>query len=735
MNFKYLLLAVFLCSGLISKVAAQTIKGQVLSSDNEPLVGASVQEIDTQNGSVVDVKGEFSFIVSKLPTQLIVSFIGFETDTFNIKDQNLIKIILSESAEQIDEVVIKSSSTFFDPLKPIMNEVITEKELEKAACCNLSESFETNASVDVSFTDALSGGKVIKVLGLDGKYVQINRENLPGVRGLTSRYGLEFIPGTWIQSIDVGKGIGSVTSGFESMSGHINLEFKKPRGPETLYFNTYANSFGRAEINFNKSFQLGEKWSSALLLHTDYLNSTIDRNEDGFLDLPRSRQINFLNRYGYSNDRWITQLGIHLMVDEKSGGQVDFEFGDDLLRSAVYGFRNDTKRAEIFGKTFLTFPSNPFKGWGFIYSLMRQEVDGGFGRTLYNGKETTFFSNLIHQNIIASSFHQYKAGISLMVDDFNEQFQDSLFSRREVIPGIYFEYSYLPGDDFSFVAGARVDNNNLYGTYFSPRAHLKYNVSKNLTSRLSIGKGFRTPNAITEAYQYLISSRRLILEEAPRPEVSWNMGGSLIYNIKSTARQTTLVADYYYTTFENQLVFDRDQSADQLLIYNLDGNSYAHSFQLELDKEISDNVNIKTAYKYYDVKTTIGETLREVPGVSKNRFFLNASYATRFEKWKADATLQWFSQKRLPDTEDNPERFRRPVNSDSYALVNMQISRGFRKGSIYVGVENLFDFRQSDPIIDPENPFGENFDSSLVWGPVAGRVIYAGFRYKIKSKS
>ncbi len=734
MNFKSIIGLPILCFMLGHSASSQTLEGKVIATNGaEPLVGATVRQLGSIKGTVTDVAGNFTLTVDRLPVDLVISFVSFQPDTITVTNNSFLNLSLKEAVEIIGEVVIQSNSTFFDPLQPILSEVLTEKELEKAACCNLSESFETNASIDVSFTDAVSGGKIIKVLGLDGKYVQINRENLPNIRGLISRYGLGFIPGTWLQSIDVGKGIGSVVSGYESMTGQINLEIKKPISNEAIYFNAYANSFGRTELNFNRAFKIGEKWSTAFLLHADYLSSTIDRNEDGFQDLPKTRQLNFLNRYAYNGDRVISQLGIHLMIDEKAGGQNGFGFGDDLLTANAYGFRNDTKRAELFGKIFLTFPDKPYKGLGLVYSLVTQEVAGGFGRNIYRGEEQSIYGNFIYSNIISTSFHQYKLGTSLLVDDFDEVYKDSVFQRKEVVPGAFFEYSYLGASDLSFVVGGRVDEHNLYGTFFSPRLHAKYDFHKDLTFRAAAGRGYRVPNAIIESYQALISSRELVVEEAPLPEVSWNAGGSVLFNIKGKDGYQ-VVADYFYTTFENQLIFDRDRSSNQLAIYNLEGRSYANSFQIEVSKRFSEAFNVKGAFKYYDVKRTINGRLRDAPFISKNRLFLNASYATRFEKWKIDGTIQWFSKKRIPDTQDNIEQFRRPGFSDPYTLVNFQISRGFRKGSVYVGSENLFDFRQDNPIVDAENPFGNNFDSGLVWGPVAGRVIYVGFRYKIKAK-
>ncbi len=711
---------------------AQKVRGMIADQQHQPLIGATVLELGTQNGVVTNASGRFELTVSGKDALIIISYTGFLSDTLRADTSRPMHVLLEEDSKVLDQVVVSASSTFLDDLESKHIEVITEAELTKAACCNLSESFETNASVDVSFTDAISGAKTIRMLGLDGRYVQINRENIPNVRGLSSRYGLGYVPGTWVQSIDVGKGAGTVVNGYESMTGQINVELKKPENSEKLYLNSYANSFGRLELNANHAWDINEKWSSAILLHTDFFNSEIDRNDDGFLDLPKSKQINVMNRYKFQSENLVSQIGINVMRDEKAGGQVGFDFGDDFQASTQYGFVNNTTRLELFGKTGLLFQHKPYKGWGFIYSGAYQDIEAGFGRDSYEGEETTLYGNIIFQNIIGNTFHQYKAGASILYDKFDEVYADSTFSRKEVVPGLYYEYSYLPNDDFSLLLGARTDFHNLFGTYFTPRLHTRYQLTPNTTIRAAVGRGYRTPNAIVENSNILVSSRQLIIQEAPEPEVSWNMGGSIVTSVSFGDKKLNLVADYFYTTFENQLIYDMEQSSSQLVVYNLDGKSNANSFQIEGSYSFNDFLSVKGAYKYYDVKTTINGALRQVPFVSRDRFFLNTSYATKFDKWEADVTLQWFGSKRLPDTGDKPVEFQRSSTTPDFFLLNAQISRGFRWGNIYLGSENLLNFRQAEPIIDAQNPFSNDFDASLVWAPIAGRMVYAGFRYKIK---
>lgn len=729
---KYLLIIQYT---LLQSIAlqAQTVTGMIADIQHQPLIGATILEEGTQNGTVTNGKGQFSLTLSNRENELIISYSGYVTDTITANFSAPMHIMLQENTEELEEVVVSTQSTFLDKLESLHTEVITEAELTKAACCNLSESFETNASVDVSFTDAVSGAKTIRMLGLDGRYVQINRENIPNVRGLAGRYGLSYIPGTWIQTIDVGKGAGTVVNGYESMTGQINVELKKPENGEKLYLNAYANSFGRLELNANTAQKINDKWSTGVLFHTNYFNNEIDNNDDGFLDLPKGRQVNVLNRYKYEGEKVVSQIGFTFMRDEKAGGQLGFGFDDDFRSSSEYGLTSNTTRMEIFGKTGLLFPHKPYKGWGFIYAGSYLDIDGGFGRKNYEGEETTLYGNIIFQNIIGNSNHQYKTGASILYDNFDEIYADSSFNRQEVVPGLYYEYTYTPGEKFSLLAGARTDFHNLYGTYFTPRLHTRYQLTKNTTLRAAVGKGYRTPNVIVENSSVLVSSRQLIVEERPRPEVSWNMGGSVVTAANIGDKKLNLIADYFYTTFENQLIYDMDANSSQLRIYNLRGKSYAHSFQLEGSYQFSDRLSAKAAYKYYDVRATINGALRQVPFNAQNRFFINGSYATRFDKWEADATLQWYGTKRLPDTSDKLAEFQRPAFSPDFFLLNAQVSRGFRWGNIYLGSENLLGFTQDRPIIDAENPFGDQFDASIVWAPIAGRMVYVGFRYKLKN--
>ncbi|MEB2775948.1 TonB-dependent receptor [Algoriphagus sp. D3-2-R+10] len=718
--------------------AQNSIMGKVQSRSKEPLIGASIQLLGKDQGAITNLDGHFELENILESDRLLVSYLGYEPDTLApIFDQHML-ITLQESGEDLEEVTIQGRSESVVDEAPFLNILITETELQKAACCNLSESFETNASVDVSYADAVTGTKMIQMMGLDGRYLLISREGIPNIRGLNSRLGLTYVPGTWIQSIDVGKGAGTVINGYESMTGQINVELFKPESMDIWYLNGYLNSFGRMELNANHQVPISEKWSSGVLFHASQLNTEIDGNEDGFMDLPKTRQLNFLNRYKYEGDQLMAQIGMNLFISDNAGGQKGFGFNSDLSSSNMYGYEMDTRKAEIFGKLGMIYPNKPTQSWGFQYSLSYQDFNGGAGRRLYQGIEKTAYGNFIYQNILGSSFHQYKTGASFLYDDFEEMFDsktlsglDTAMNRTEKVPGLFFEYNFIPNERITVVAGARTDFHNLFGTYFTPRVHARWEFIPNWTLRGSVGRGYRTPNALMENSMIWVSSRDIVFNAVLQPEVSWNTGISLAANLTIKDKPLSLVTDYFYTTFENQLVYDQDVSSSLLVINSLQNGSFARSFQVEASYPLTEKLDIKAAYKHYENLMTTNGIQQQVPYQSQDRFFMNLAYATNYDKWKADMTVNWNGAMRLPDTSDKPMEYQMAEKSPDFYMVNAQVSRGFRWGSIYVGGENILNFKQSNPIVDPENPFGQNFDASMTWGPIAGRVIYTGIRYKI----
>lgn len=720
------------------------VNGIVLTEDNKgnflPLSGATVLWAGTQTGTKTDLHGVFSLPHEEPGAKLVISYAGYRTDTVAIANMQDMQIVLAANG-QMNEVKITSrrKSVYVSPYDAFRIANISPKELLKAACCNLSESFETNPSVDVSYSDAVTGSKQIQLLGLSGNYTQLTVENLPGPRGLATPLGLNSIAGPWVEGIQLSKGTGSVANGFESIAGQINVELKKPETAERLYANGYVNSMGKTDVNLNLAQKLGNKWSMALLLHDDFLYNKTDFNKDGFRDLPTGNQFSTVARWKFDNAKgFMLQFGGKAMVDDKTGGQLAF---DKSHRSAanLYGLGIKTNRYEGFAKVGYVFPEKKYQSIGLQLSAISHEQDAYFGLTPYNAKQKTFYSNLIYQNIIGTVDHKFRTGLSLAADKYDELYRTQSFQRNEVVPGAFFEYTFTPGEKFSAVAGLRADRNNLFGWFATPRLNLRYEPVHGTTIRFNAGRGQRTANIFAENLGALVSARTVnILGTTAgkayglNPEVAWNKGISVDQKLKLFRRDAGLSVDFFRNDFTNQVVVDLEDPR-QVRFYNLDGKSYSNSLQAELDMTPAKNFDVRLAYRWFDVKTTYGGKLLQKPLTAENRAFANLAYA--LQGWKFDYTVNLVGSKRIPSTEGNPKEYRLPTSSPGYVTMNAQLSKTLGKNKsfdLYVGGENLSNAFQQNAILSADQPFSPYFDASLIWGPVSERLFYAGFRYKIK---
>jgi outer membrane receptor for ferrienterochelin and colicins len=724
----------------------QITKGVVLEADNKgnflPLQGASVIWLGTTHGTITDSSGVFKLLSHTGEQRLIVSYTGYRSDTITVQRSGELKIILA-SNQQLNEVKVtaRQRSTYLSAISPIRTQIMTEKELFKAACCNLSESFETNPSVDVSYNDAVTGSKQIQLLGLSGNYTQLTVENLPGPRGIATPLGLNFIAGPWVESIQLNKGVGSVVNGYESIAGQINIELKKPEKAERFYVNAYLNNMGKTDLNLNLTQKIGKKWSTALLLHDDFLtNKSIDFNKDGFRDQPTGNLFSTVNRWKYEDNKgFITQFGLKVLIDSRTGGETAYNQDDDKFTTNHYGLGIETKRYEGFAKIGYVFPGKKYKSIGLQLSAFAHQQESYFGLTSYNASQHNFYANLIYQSIIGTTTHKFRTGLSYTSDKYDEEFKSNKNKRKEMVPGGFFEYTFTPVEKFNIVAGIRADYNSLFGWFITPRLHIRYEPVKGTTIRVSIGRGQRTANIFAENMSVLVSSRQVnILTTAIGkaygldPETAWNKGISADQKLKLFGRSASFSLDFFRNDFENQVVVDLED-ARKVNFYNLIGKSFSNSFQAELQLEPAHKLELRLAYRFFDVKTMFNGRLLQKPFTAKHRAFANLAY--EWNGWKFDYTLNYNGSKRIPGTSANPAPYQLNTHSPSYMLMNAQISKTVGKKypiDIYIGGENLGNYFQHDAIISATQPFAPYFDASLVWGPVNGRLLYTGLRFKIK---
>ncbi|WP_312090866.1 TonB-dependent receptor domain-containing protein [Chryseobacterium sp.] len=617
---------------------------------------------------------------------------------------------------------------------------IDSKELLKAACCNLSESFETNATVDVSFSNAVTGTKQLKMLGLDQKYTSLTKELLPEIRGIASAYGLSLIPGRWIESIQLTKGGSTVTNGYESITGQINTELIKHAEKSETSLNLFADFNGRAEANITHVEPINDHWTQTFLLHGNGTFGDTDMNKDTFLDRPKGTQINaayLLNFNDLTHSGFGSHFGINFVKDERTSGQIGFDKKIPQTQQNLYGVGIDISRFQVWNKTGYVFKGKPYQSLGWMNQYTYHQQDSFFGLRNYSGNQHTYYSNLIFESIIGNTNHKYKTGASFLYDGYNETYLNNQFKRTETVPGIFAEYT-LTGSKYTLVAGARADFHNLAGTQFTPRLNFKYDFTPKTILRLSAGRGFRTANVFAENQQYFASNRSIqILENGGniyglKPEIAWNFGASLQQEFKIFGRKSTIITDFFRTDFQNQVVVDLDRSPQLLTFYNLDGKSFANSFQTQWDFSPIKNFDVRLAYKYYDVQAQYLDGKREVPFMAKHRGFINLAYSTNKNSkegfWSFDTTLNWVGKQRLPNTSTNPSEFQLPKRSESYAVLNAQISRNFNKKlRAYLGGENLTSYYQKNAIVDFRNPFDNYFDGGMVYAPIMKANFYVGF--------
>ena len=740
---KHILLLLIFFS--LKTYAQENLDGRVLAKEAKetiPLIGANVFWLNTQIGTITDEEGKFSLPYLGPEELLVMSYIGFKSDTLSIKENRLLIHFLDESdSESLDEVTLTKrrkaiQKSYFEAQNIIY---VNSDELLKAACCNLSESFETNPSIDVNFSDALTGTKQIRMLGLTSPYLLITEENIPMVRGASQAYGLSFTPGTWIESIQITKGTGSVVNGFESIAGQINTEIKKPFSDVPFFFNLFTSANGRQEANLQGNWKINDKWSSGMFVHGNQRTEKIDGNGDDFLDVPLTKQINVLNRWQYINSEkgWVGFGTIRLMQDQKQVGALEFNNENDRGQNRLWGSEINTNRIDASLKIGYVFPEFSFRSFGFQSAYSQHKQEAYYGFRVYDIDHQSLYTNFLYNSIIGNTKNKFKAGLNFSYDRYLETVDTFYFNRSDRSLGSFLEYSYDNLENFTLVAGVRLDIHNRLGTFVTPRLHLRYLPQENTIIRFSLGSGRKAANIFAENQTLFGTNRQInILKNGGsiyglNPEKAWNYGVSIrqIFNLLGSGGDITL--DYYITNFTDQVVVDWE-SEGQILFYNLEGLSRANSFQLSIDYNLSQAMSLRFAYKNYDVKTTYDSGFLQRPLQAQNRFFANFGWESKRNakqaQWRWDLTCHALGEQRLVSNQRDPAGSYSPA----YSLWNSQLTRAFSsKFELYAGIENLGNYKQLSPIIGVEDPFGINFDTAQIYAPIFGRMVYAGLRWNL----
>lgn len=624
-------------------------------------------------------------------------------------------ISVAEKKADLQGVTVTSRQSVRRAAGAINGSIITQSELFRAACCNLGESFSTNPSVDVSYSDAATGAKQIKLLGLSGTYVQMMGETLPDFRGATQPFALDYVPGPWMKSIQVSKGTSTVKNGPESITGQINIEYKKPDDVEQVNANVYGDTKSRYEANLDGNIHLSQKLSTVFLIHGENDWGSHDDNNDGFMDKPNRRQLNLMNRWKLTTGRYLFHGGLSLLTEKREGGQTSHHMSLDT-NPYMISLRTD-RYAAYMKHAFILNPDRN-SNIALMANASLHKTDATYGLKDFDVSQRSLYAQLMYETDLAPH-HSLSLGGNLTHDYLREMGGER--RERENTAGLYAQYTYNMNERVIAMAGIRADHSSEFGWYVTPRLHLKWTPVDLLSLRTTAGRGFRTVHPMAEMH-YLLGSGRTLVTGGMQQEAAWNFGLSTALNIPLAGKTLRLNAEYYYTTFQHQAVVDYESDPTEIRIAVLDGKSYSHTFQVDATYPIFKGFSLTAAYRLNDVRQTIADTLMERPLTSKYKGLITASYKTPTELWQFDATLQLNGGGRIVGS----ERFH------SYEQLSAQITREFRHFAVYVGGENLTNFRQDDPIRNTSTPFDPSFESTLVWGPVHGRMVYAGLRFHLE---
>lgn len=757
---KSVLLSFFLCAALS---AAAHIMGVVLDDAGNPLIGANVYWAESTTGVTTDIEGHFAIEPVATTKQLVTTYIGFHNDTTEVEGKKPLTIVLVSSIE-LDEVTIaaKKMAVIRSRTSAIDTYTLSGEELCKAACCNLSESFETNASVDVAYADAATGAKQIRLLGLSGTYVQLLSENTPGVRGLAANYGLEYIPGPWMESIQVSKGTSSVINGYEATTGQINVEYLKPQRTNPVAVNLMLNSELHAEANITGGWDLNEHVSTAVLAHYQNGSMPMDENHDSFADMPIGNQANLLNRWYFKQGDYTGQLLVRGLFDQRKGGQVT-----DKTQENPYLIKLRTYRIDGFMKNGYVFDHDKGTSIGVIAAASYHNQSNQYGLRDWQAAQTNAYLNAIFQTNFTEA-HKLTAGLSVNYDRYDETLlpNDTAavanLTRQEATPGVFAEYSYTYDEHLSLLLGLRGDYSTQYGFFVTPRFNIRYSPWEWWTLRSSVGLGYRSPNILADNAFVMPSSRELYYVDTEgnrsllssntvfHQERALNAGISTTFYIPMGSRELQLSGEYYYTHFFDCVVADMDSDPHAVLFYNSNGaRSYAQSWQVEATTEILRGWTMTLAFRQTDVRNTYAGVLREKPLNHRFKGIITTSYQTPLKKWQFDFTAQFNGGGRMPDSFYDYAAGLIAGGSKQYTLAGgdsresyftwypqlmAQVTKYFRTCSLYLGAENMTNFRQDSPIVSAAEPFSQDFDASMAWGPISGWKVYLGFRWALDRK-
>lgn len=728
----------FIILGIPFLGITQNVTGYILDENNAPLEGASIHSLEEPSiGVMTNQKGYFELLVGSKTTQMIFDYIGYQSDTLSLKSYFFLNL---KPTSQKSVVITELTAGAFQSKASVGQvEIISAKEFSKAACCDLAGCFGTQGSVRVETNNVLTNTKSLSLLGLRSTYNQVLIDGMPLFNGLSNIYGINTIPSAVIKKIFISKGTASGIQGYEGIAGQINVITNDYDSVNKVYVNTYVNSFLESQFNVLSNYSLGKFTKGIFGLHTTQMHNNMDRDDDGFLDMPKTERYSFSNKLIFDyNAKKQHQSTFYIsgIKENKLGGMSSYRSIKDTIKSNTYGVAVDYSELKSYFKHAYLISEKILLKTQLSGFYHKQE--SWFGLLNYKALQTNIYGN-IEMDYKYNKDNKFTVALSHRFSNIEEKIRFNNSDTIRKYNGQYLNNWNVTGlllennnvfleDKLVLLTSLRIDYYNR--VRYTPRFLLRYIPNEQHTLRYSIGTGWRIPTVFSDYQSVLGGNRNVVFSENPDVEQAINTGISYGYEWDIGVNHFSLNGDYYHTYFKNQYVGDYLSSSSQVLFYNQKNASFTDVAQLDFNAILNKRIEFKLNYNYTNAIITINGTKENQVFIPKHRLLGSLSY--HLEHWQFDFQGHWNGRQHLPNTSSNPLKYQRGNYSPGYFNANTQVTYKVKVLELYLGCENITNFRQIRPIVAWQEPFSTYFDTYSTWASNKGIEFYFGLRWFIK---
>lgn len=655
-------------------------------------------------------------------------------------------IITKQTIDNLDEVVLTGT---MKPVSrkdsPIPIEVYSSKYFKTNPNPSLFESIGMINGIQPQLNCNVCNTGDIHINGMEGPYTMILIDGMPIVSALSTVYGLNGIPNSLVDRIEVVKGPASSLYGTEAMGGIINIITKDPQKANKFSADIYTTTWLENNIDLAYKAKISDKISSLLGVNYFLFDNKQDKNKDNFTDVTLQNRISIFNKWNFKRpENKTASLAARYVYEDRWGGEMQYDKRIHRGSNEVYGESVLTNRAEIIAMYQLPTKEDIYTQFSYNY----HQQNSFYGATSYQAKQNVIFGQIYWDKEFKN--HSFLAGAAMRYTYYDDNTPGTLNNdgvtnqpMKSPLPGFFLQDEITLNSKNKLLIGYRLDYDKHHKDIHSPRFAYKYSPTKNHTFRTSFGTGFRVVNLFTEDHAALSGSRKIVIKTDLNPEKSYNGNLNYVYNDTFSFGHLNVDATAFYSHFTNKIVgdFETDQSA---IIYdNLDGYAISKGISVNTDLTFRFPLKINLGISYMKVyrkeknEENEYEIIQQIhaPEWSGN-YTISYSFP---KKWSVDLTGNWYGKMRLPIL---PNDYR-PEFSPFYMLTNLQITKTFKKFEIYGGVKNIFNFIPKNPLMRPFDPFNNHvndptnnpnaytFDTAYNYAPLQGIRSFIGLRYTI----